>query len=542
MTTPNRADERRVETWTTVEIELAAALDHDNPMAVDVDAIFTAEGGESIRRPAFWDGGRTWRVRFAPTVAGAWTMTTTSSEPDAGLESVAASIRAVPYEGELEIYRRGFLRVAKSGRHFEYADGVPFFYLGDTHWVLPHERFDTSNAPGVDSQFLYLVDKRVAQGFTVYQSEPIWQPHEPTIEHPDRADEEAVANLTNGFDASDLAGFANLDRKFRYIADKGLVHANAQISWVLDPADHPDVMDDRFMRRMARYWVARYGSYPVMWTIGQEIDPSMYGRFPIDGTGPWFAVAREIEATDAYAHVIMPHMENTSTAIPSTSSWASYSFHHAFGAQMDRWNTSVTRAFWECEHPKPSVVYETRYDGFWATNEEALAAGYNAFQSGIFGYGYGATGVWNDVYSRPGERLDAGTDYELPEHYGWWFDGAELPTGERLSYLRTFYEGLPWWKLEPRFDDPAWSLLAGGDFIATIGTETFVVVLNSPSALTSNGVIRGLDDAPYDASWFDPRTGVTMAFASAFVTKTGEWRLPRTPSAEFWVLLVQRSA
>ena len=77
-----------------------------------------------------------------------------------------------PYSGNLEIYKHGFLKVSGNGRYLTYDDGTPFFYLGDTHWILAHERFDTSNAPGVTSQFRYTVDKRVSQGFTVFQSKP----------------------------------------------------------------------------------------------------------------------------------------------------------------------------------------------------------------------------------------------------------------------------------------------------------------------------------------------------------------------------------
>ena len=47
-----------------------------------------------------------------------------------------------PYAGELEIYKRGFVTVAKGAKHFTYADGTPFFYLGDTHWGLYTEEID----------------------------------------------------------------------------------------------------------------------------------------------------------------------------------------------------------------------------------------------------------------------------------------------------------------------------------------------------------------------------------------------------------------
>jgi hypothetical protein len=535
-----RSETRTVETWRTTELVLTAAEAHVDPLAVQVDAVFTAQDGTEIRRPAFWDGGRRWLVRFAPPAVGTWRMRTVSEVADAGLDRAQAEIVCVPYSGAHEIFRRGFLRVSANGRHFEYADSTPFFYLGDTHWVLPHERFDDSNASGAPSQFQYLVELRAEQGFTVYQSEPIWQPHTPGTRH-DRADESPVADLTNGFDESDLPGFADLDRKFAHIADQGLVHANAQITWVLDPASHPDVFDERFMYRMARYWVARYGSYPVIWTIAQEIDPTMYGAYPPDDGNVWFAVGRAIEANDAYGHVIMPHMENTGDVVASDSTWRSHSFHHAFGVQVDTWNSAAVRTFWDETPAKPAVLYETRYDGFWTDDDGALAAGYRSFQLGLLGYGYGAAGIWNDVYSAPGEPLDAGTDYELPERYVWWFDGAKKPAGERLGHFRRFYEQQQWWTLEPRFSDRRWSVLRDGDQLATRSNDLYVVFLAHPSRMGGNGVLRNLAPAQYEGFWFDPRTGESTSFGGPGPHNGGAWRLPPAPTEDFLMAVLRRT-
>src|SRR3546814_8351176 len=84
----------------------------------------------------------------------------------------------VANSGNTELDRRGFVRIADDSRMFSYADGHPFFWLGDTHWQAPdYERLEECNAPGCDgacgnSQFKHLVNNRVAKGFTVYQTYP----------------------------------------------------------------------------------------------------------------------------------------------------------------------------------------------------------------------------------------------------------------------------------------------------------------------------------------------------------------------------------
>ena len=185
--------------------------------------------------------------------------------------------------GTLDIYKHGFLKVSENKRYFVYDDGTPFFYLGDTHWLYIHERFDTSNVKGIPSQFKYVVDKRVSQGFTVYQTEAIQHPHghDPKKEGDINVDkdEEPYCNFRNGFNENDIAGFKNIDRKFAYLAEKGLVNANSSICWALDPSEFREIYTEAYMAKLGKYWAARYGAYPVLWTIAQEIDKNMYKNF-----------------------------------------------------------------------------------------------------------------------------------------------------------------------------------------------------------------------------------------------------------------------
>ncbi|MFD2334618.1 DUF4038 domain-containing protein [Cohnella sp. GCM10020058] len=533
-----------VQQWQAVEITLNSSVTYTDPFnSVDVTATFTGPGGTVITRPAFWDGGNVWKIRFAPTKTGSWTMTTAATDTaNTGLHNVTKTVDALSYTGSKDIYKHGFLKVSTNGRYLTYADGTPFFYLGDTHWILPHERFSTSNAAGVASQFKYTVDKRVAQGFTVYQSEPIWQPHGGGTHA--GADEEAVANLNDGFTSADLAGFANLDRKFKYIADQGLVHANAQVSWANDPASY-GVYTNAYMGKIARYWVARYGAYPVIWTIAQEIDKNMYGNYNATTIQKWYAVGQSISDNDAYNHPLMPHMEDASSTVASTSWWASKAYHDGWAVQWqgDMTGMSIAKNFWNNAAVKPSVLYESAYDQFWTDGNGALGAAYKAFQYGMYGYGYGAAGVWNDNYSKPGDPDDFGTAYELPARYYWWYDGANLATGDRLTYFKAFYTSLEWWKLTPRFDDGAWGSFGDGErsLLSSDGNGTYVVFFFNGT--TASGTLKQMDNSRlYIARWFNPRTGAYSTISNTVHASGGLWSIPGKPDASDWVLLVQKTA
>ena len=177
-------------------------------------------------------------------------------------------------------------------------------------------------------------------------------------------------------------------------------------------------------------------------------------------------------------------------------------------------------------------------EGFWTDAKGARAAGYKAFQNGIYGYGYGANGVWNDLYSK--NPPDYGTDYEMPVRYISWYDGANLPGAQQLTHLKKFYKSIDWWKLIPRFDDTAWSSFVDKNqsLIASDGQKTYVVYF--ANKVPSTGELKNLViNKSYSAKWFNTRNGMYIKIKT-FTTSTGSWMVPDKPDSEDWILLVNQ--
>jgi len=533
---------RSVQEWNVIEITLKSNIAYNDPLnQVEVNATFIGPDGEKLIRPAYWDGGSTFKIRFAPNTVGLWKMVTSCTDiNNNGLNNISQTIVCRPYIGNLEIYKHGFIKVSNNKRYFVYDDGKPFFYLGDTHWLYIHERFSTSNRQGVASEFKYILNKRIKQGFTVYQTEAIQHPHGDN--HLAKVEEEN-SNFRDGFDEKDLAGFRNIDRKFKYIAKKGLVNANSSICWAKDPAEFPNAYSEHYMYKLGRYWVARYGAYPVLWTVAQEIDKNMYKAYDSLTINKWFAVAKGINENDTYHHPLTAHMENTSVTLAKDSWWGNKPYHTWWAIQWQQGIQDnigfVGKEFWNNSIVKPSVLYESAYDGFWTDSKGARAAGYKAFQNGIFGYGYGANGVWNDLYSR--NPPDYGTDYEMPVRYLNWFDGANLPAANELKYLKHIYNLIEWWKLIPRFDDPQWSDFVdkGQSFLATIDRRVFVVFFSNK--VRSTGTVKNLiKDKKYNLKWYNISNGQFIK-AGVVKTETGGYSLPDKPTEDDWLLIITAS-
>src|SRR5947209_5692080 len=54
-----------------VEVTLAAEIEYADPFnEVTLDAVFTDPLGKTVRVPAFWAGGSTWKIRFSSPILG----------------------------------------------------------------------------------------------------------------------------------------------------------------------------------------------------------------------------------------------------------------------------------------------------------------------------------------------------------------------------------------------------------------------------------------------------------------------------------------
>ena len=113
--------------WREVEFTLTAAKDYANGYTdVEVWADFTHDDGTVLRRPAFWDGGRTWQH---PLCITAWLTGAGRGAPSArrtmpGWPGKVASSHVKPVRSPANrFYRHGFWRMSPGKRSLVHADG-----------------------------------------------------------------------------------------------------------------------------------------------------------------------------------------------------------------------------------------------------------------------------------------------------------------------------------------------------------------------------------------------------------------------------------
>ena len=122
--------------WGRFEQAFKSSVIYSNAVQdASLKVLFTSPLGETNEVDGFWDGGRTWRVRFAPDQPGRWTFKTTCSDAaNDGLHNQTGEFLCTAATGPTRFHKHGPVRVARDHRHLEHADGTPFFWLADTVW------------------------------------------------------------------------------------------------------------------------------------------------------------------------------------------------------------------------------------------------------------------------------------------------------------------------------------------------------------------------------------------------------------------------
>jgi len=536
------------QTWVALEIPFESSKTYTKPLDdATLDVVFTSPSGEQIKMPGFWDGKTTWKVRFAPTSYGIWTYKTYCSVyDDTGLNGKEGKIAANAYKGDLAIYKHGFVKTEENTKYFMYADGTPFFYLGDTHWSMATEPFDKSSVAGIPSQFKYIIDKRVEQGFTVYQSEPIG----------------AQYDLSNGLTQADIKGFQDMDARFKYIADKGLVHANAELFFVTtleNAANNAKIYTNDYLEKLSRYWVARFGAYPVLWTTAQECDNDNYSEngdqkvITVDNN-PWKTVATDVHKYDPYSHPLTAHQEYASMdpvkgTTATKSSFRDVVGHSWYGVQWTpgtaaQLNFAIPEDYWNNGQGKVVVNYEGSYDHLWTLEFGARQQGWTAYLNGMFGQGYGAEDIWlyNSTYDMNEDTVRKDYTVTIEDKKTKWDVSINFPAATQLgTYMHNFFNSIEWWKLVPCFDDKTTTHIAMYSSFysaATIDNQTYVAYFYNTTLNTGN--LTGLEAGKtYTAKWYNPRTGEYTDIASdiAGIGDKSYWKMPDKPDASDWVLL-----
>ena len=474
--------------WQEVEINLVSAQVFSNPYTdIEVWAEFGHESGLAIRRPAFWDGGNRWKVRFAAPLAGHWSWRAACSREDAGLAGQAGELdcQADPASAH-RFFRHGFWRMSAGKRSLVHADGTPAILAADTAWGLPWRATE-------EQVRIYAADRH-AKGFNAVLMMSV-QPDMGAVGPRDRTADE-------GFDV----GFEDLPQGhinelnpayFQYLDRLIAILVANEIVPVLQPVFQGfgwkgkgvagKVVPPQEYARYCRYLVARYGARPAIYLVGA--DGSGYEPQVLAG-------GQEVEQWDALAQPTGIHYRpHTECHAWQDQDWLDFQWCQTghFGEHVPErvaylWHDQPAKGVANGEPTYENGGKPGRAAGWWQGHE----AWSNLCAGGTMGVVYGAGSLWQWRLHRhePGH-----SDFFLAKDAGWR-EALDFEGSNYVGMLARILEGLPTTDMRPNWD-------------VTLGRRGLLVPGKLFIAYTEEGgpMMMFGDQAPLRYYVVDPRTG-----------------------------------
>lgn len=492
-----------VQPWREVELTLTAAQDYANGYTdVEVWADFTHDDGALLRRPAFWDGGRTWKIRFAsPLASGQWTWRSFSTADDAGLAGQTGVIVCLADAVSTNrFHRHGFWRMSPGKRNLIHADGRAAVLAGDTAWALPwratHEQCR-----------VYAADRQ-AKGFNAVLMMSV-QPDMGARGPRDRTADEGFAV---GFEDLPDGHINQLNPEyFQYLDGLSAILAEHEIVAVWQPVFHGfgwkglqtagPVAPPAEYARYCRYLVARYGARPAIYLVGGDGS----GREPQIAAG-----GEEVERWDAYQQPTGIHYRPHIVADASQAAdWLDFQWcqtghsgEHVPERVADMWRNLPAKGVANGEPTYEHGGRQGRAAGWWQGHE----AWSNLCAGGTMGVVYGAGSLWQWAHrgDEPGQ-----SDFFLAPGAGWR-EALDFEGSRYAGLVARILDGYPFADMAPN-----WEVTLGRRGLLVPG-KFFLCYSDDGGPLLIFG-----DDVPRHYRIIDPRTG---AVVSSGVRPQGEQR------------------
>jgi hypothetical protein len=527
--------------WEVLTITFKSKSDYKNPYAdIPVNkyndllkVTFTGTSGEALEKQisiiGFWFGGKKWKVNFVPPYTGKWKYKTVSN--DKSLDGKTGSFEVIEWSEQEKISnptRRGFIRVNKTGptagHYFEYADGTPFLWIGDTwwNWTKRSIHFET---------FKELVDNRSAKGFTIGQ-----------LFVPGNSSQESSA-LDRTYTNLDTTHLRRIEEMIRYANSRGLtvwIHG-----WWSRQNMNTQIGEEK-IKRWWRYLIHRFSAYNVIWVMAGEYNMYNYGGFPLDF---WKDLGKMIDEEDPYERIISVHNtppfwdggaeapQWSTGSVLHNEEWLDYNqCQVGHGRYANEMIPLIVSGDYNRKPVKPIVVTEPWYEFVEGnpTGMDIRFAAWSSILSGAAGHTYGGGHVWwahvpespASVGSWPLEVEFDRTTYD--------YEGAVS-----MGILSNFFKEIGWWNMAPH---PELILEYPQPFcLAKPGEEYLIYLRYGGSPVINLGAAA--EETDFSFFWFNPATGkkneAQVIKGKEFIRLSCPEMYPGVTELRDWVLYIK---
>lgn len=495
--------------WGRFEQSFKSGINYENPFQqCTLKVAFISPSGETNIVYGFWDGGKTWKIRFSPDQLGRWTFHTSCSDfANVRLDNQTGEFLCTSSVGDSRFARHGPVKLTRDRLHFEHADGTPFFWMADIAWNAP--RLSTLK------EWITYTQTRGGQNFSAVE----WA----AISGVDTKMHSAFTG--QGRLRIDPEYFQQLDAKVEMMNRAGLLSV---ISPFWQAAGTTNALPEDQIKLLVRYMTARWGAYEVAWLLTPDQNRS----------ANWQRIGREVFGGIVHGPVIVfPGALASSYDEFRNEDWVDV---FGFGIGQNIGNDSLA---WLISGPlrrestnqplRPLInVLPPLENGFAAQGGERITADdvrHIAWLSVLLtpaaGTSYGAQDVatWN-----------AAKQDKLPT----WQLSLFLPGAKQVSHVPEFFTSAENPRLHPALR--AVAIQPGRTsphrYVAAAQTaDKNLAICYVPEDRAVELFLDALPPSP-NIQWLNPRTGQKTAAVAVVGSRTCQFP---TPDAGDWVLVVK---
>jgi len=584
-----------VHVWEMKEVILKAEKHYDNYYK-DVECWVDLEGPDFSRRVyAFWDGDDVFIVRVVATKPGKWTYRSGSNQKDdKGLSNHSGEFTATGWTEEEKKENpncRGFIRPTSNGHALQYADGTPFFLVGDTWlaastWRLPFRGVGSMDyyVPGPGIGFEDAVAYRKGQGynsvsmiacFPNWESDcnpstyadkngiylrNAWEKFDYTVkedkltaknmrdEYGNRpfqmlSEHEGVAD----FDRINPDYFKSLDKKMQHLSGEGFVPLLETVRRDNCPAWKAYFDFNESYARYVQYLVSRYGAYNIIFS-GIHLDwiPKEYSLTALEFNRALTYHFRKYGALPfGQPHTTLIN-NSTYTQFGHGEDCPWLTMHSVGNKPRDHRVSDSLQILFNLEPPYPAINFEPYYTGW---NHEINMPGgerppANSARDNYFSRAqmYGSVlsgGLSGHVHGTSAYDITTTGEPEGMRPHFW--EALKFESALYMRHLRNFIlsEGAKYQQLEPSHenihlrmapDSPEKGLDGWAYMMCTSEKDFALLYFENQSVLPTLSDFGG--NTSYKFQWFNPRNGKWEESITIKTDENGELNLPAFPDGQ----------
>ena len=419
-------------------------------------------------------------------------------------------------------WKNGKLVVSEEGRYLKHENGVPFFWLGETGWLMP-QRLNRDEVS-------YYLNKCKDAGYNMVQVQVLNGVPSMNIY--------GQYSMTDGFNFKDInrkgiyGYWDHMDYIIKSAASRG-IYIGMVCIWGT-PVEQ-GLMNEKEAVAYGKFLAERYKDEPnIIWMIGGDIRGD-------NKTEVWDALANSIRSIDkGHLMTFHPRGRTTSATWFNDREWLDFNMFQSGHAQRDY---AIYRRLLlsdlQKQPIKPVLDGEPRYENipidFKLENGrfddfDVRMTLYQSMFSGACGYTYGCNEVWQMYSDKYSPMIDAQTT---------WKESLDLAGACDMIHFRKlceaidFFRGRPLQHLieRPEQTDDDYAVAYGGkDYVLFYMPYGHSITVNL-SGWTQRKNVR--------LEWVNPRNGELIFYKNIETSEAFEVVSPTQGRGNDWVLIAR---